>query len=375
MIYSFTDGYLRIYLWEDGKIISGMSKKYKVIGLMSGTSMDGVDLAYCEFENNGVWSYNILFGKTYAYTQKWQDLLVNIVDIEDRHIEVIHQDLGEYYGRLIQNFCQEFQVVPDFVSSHGHTVFHQPEMGKTLQIGSGSSIGRLTHLTVVNDFRSKDIKLGGQGAPLVPIGDHLLFSEYDCCLNLGGISNISFLEDGQRRAYDICPMNMALNELARLTGKMYDDKGSLASEGQLNEDLLNRLNDLEYYKKSAPKSLGAEWYKDKFRDVLFEKRLLTSDCLRTVVEHIAIQISLATKQYTKGKMLVTGGGAFNDFFISRLKALCAPEIILPEKKIIDYKEAMIFAFLGVLRMETKNNVLSSVTGSSKDHCSGVIHNP
>ncbi len=352
-----------------------MYKKYSVIGLMSGTSLDGVDLAFCEFEYENEWTFKIRFAKTYKYTQKWQDLLRNITQVNEQYLIEIHKELGEYYGRLIQSFCQEYQIIPDFISSHGHTVFHQPDIGITLQIGSGESMARITHMKVINDFRSKDVKLGGQGAPLVPIGDLLLFSEYDYCLNLGGFSNISYQENDRRMAFDICPMNMPLNELARSVGKEYDQGGQMAKEGLINIELLEKLNSLAYYQKPPPKSLGVEWYNSSFKNLLNEKRILTQDVLRTVVEHVSIQISNATKQKTQGKILVTGGGAFNDFFISRLRQHCNLEIIIPDPILVEYKEALIFAFLGVLRVENKNNVLSSVTGASDNHCSGVIHNP
>jgi len=352
-----------------------MGKRYSVVGLMSGTSMDGVDLAFCEFEFKKKWNYRIVFAKTYAYTQKWMDLLRNISDIDEKHVDAIHRELGEYYGLLIQNFCQEHQLVPDFISSHGHTVYHRPDEGITLQIGSGSNMSRVTHHVVINDFRSRDVKLGGQGAPLVPIGDRLLFSEFDCCVNLGGFSNISYEQNGSRIAFDICPMNLPLNELARTVGKDYDKGGNLSADGVIDKELLADLNALSYYAQSPPKSLGAEWYRDEFRELVFGKRRIVHDSLRTVVEHIAQQIALAIKPFAKGKILVTGGGAYNEFLISRIKALSEAEIILPETSLIDYKEALIFAFLGVLRVENKSNVLSSVTGASQDHCSGVIHNP
>jgi len=352
-----------------------MAKSYRVIGLMSGTSMDGVDLAYCEFEYDTKWNYKIHQAKTYSYSQKWQDLLENITDIDNKHIEVIHKELGAYYGRLIQSFCQEYQIIPDFISSHGHTVFHEPDKGITLQIGSGQSMARLTHLVTINDFRSRDVKLGGQGAPLVPLGDQLLFPEYDCCLNLGGFSNISFEKNGKRMAYDVCPVNIPLNELSRSVGKPYDNRGQMSEDGDIDQALLEKLNDLEYYKKPFPKSLGAEWYQEKFKSVMAEHRCLTQDYLRTITEHIAIQIGKATEEFKKGKMLITGGGVYNDFLISRIKERCKLEIVIPNENLVEYKEAMIFAFLGSLRMLNKTNVLSSVTGASKDHCSGVIHNP
>jgi len=241
---------------------------YNVIGLMSGTSLDGVDLAFCTFTKDKSWVFEIVKGKTYPYPQKWQDILVNVHELPDRILRDVDMELGAHYAQLIENFINEFQLIPDFISSHGHTALHKPEKGITLQLGSGEIISRELKLAVINDFRKKDVELGGQGAPLVPIGDHFLFSDYDLCLNLGGFSNISYMLNGERIAYDICPVNMTLNEVARITGKEYDSNGNLARSGDIQEGLLKQLNALEFYSSPGPKSLGREWYVKVFKKTL-----------------------------------------------------------------------------------------------------------
>lgn len=342
---------------------------------MSGTSLDGVDLAYCEFRFDKQWKFDIHFTKTYHYSLKWQELLSNISDIEEKYLDSVHRDLGEYYGRLIQSFCEEYELIPDFIASHGHTVFHEPDKGVTLQIGSAEQMSRVTKTTVINDFRSRDVKLGGQGAPLVPVGDHLLFSDYEACLNLGGFSNISFQQKDDLIAYDICPANMPLNRLVIPIGKTYDKDGELARSGEVNKKLLAQLNALAYYKTHPPKSLGVEWFNAHFYPLINNADIALADRLCTVTEHIAMQIALATDFMDHGTMLITGGGAHNQFLVERIIEHCKLDIEIPEDEIVDFKEALIFAFLGVLRYENKINVYKSVTGASQDHCSGVIHNP
>lgn len=351
------------------------SVSYNVIGLMSGTSLDGVDLAFCKFTKDKTWQYEIVKCRTYPYSQKWQDLLANVQELPERIMRDVHLELGSYYAQLIENFINEYQLIPDFISSHGHTALHRPEQGISLQLGSGDVMARELKLAVVNDFRKKDVALGGQGAPLVPIGDHLLFAEYDLCLNLGGFSNVSYLEDGQRKAFDICPVNMPLNEAARITGHDHDDGGKMARSGDVHERLLSQLNRLEYYYKEGPKSLGREWYINEFKKRTDKKRLSPIDLLATLVEHMAMQIAKVIDSLPIKTVLVTGGGAYNTFLIERINYHCTADLTIPNNQLINYKEALIFAFLGVLRMRNEVNVLASVTGATKDHCAGIIHNP
>jgi anhydro-N-acetylmuramic acid kinase len=230
-------------------------------------------------------------------------------------------------------------------------------------------------LPVVNDFRKKDVKNGGQGAPLVPIGDEYLFSEYDICLNLGGFSNVSYRKGGQRVAFDVCPANMPLNEVAKVTGKDFDEDGAMARSGDIQEGLLNQLNRLDYYSKVGPKSLGREWYISEFKKRMDKKRIPPIDLLATLVEHIAMQIARVFNSLQIKTALVTGGGAYNTFLIERIMHHSTADLTLPDNQLINYKEAMIFGFLGVLRVRNEVNVLSSVTGSPKDHCAGIIHKP
>ena len=347
---------------------------YNAIGLMSGTSLDGVDLAFCQFiHEDGKWQYSIPHARTYDYPNKWVGLLENIQALDKKTVEDLHYELGEYYAQLINNFIEEYQVTPDFIGSHGHTVHHRPDQGVTLQIGSGEVMARICRRTVVNNFRKRDVELGGQGAPLVPIGDELLFREYDACLNLGGFANISYHIDGERIAFDICPVNMALNEVARRTGSDYDDGGRMARSGELDKKLLKALDRLKYYNDPAPKSLGREWYLKKFKKKMERHALSPTDLMHTLVEHMAGQIANSVDAIGGDRVLTTGGGAYNTYLIERIQAKSQRLLILPGQELIDFKEAMVFAFLAVLRMRGDVNVLRSVTGASNDHCSGVIH--
>jgi len=349
--------------------------KYKVIGIMSGTSLDGVDLAFCTFAKKKKWEYEINAVKTYQYPNSWLEILRNISLVNKAHLEIIDKELGHFFADLISDFCDSFQLIPDFVSSHGHTVFHQPQKGITLQIGNGSVIANNIRVTIINNFRVKDVELGGQGAPLVPIGDKFLFPDYEFCLNLGGFANISFESNNERLAFDICPINMALNELAKNIDLDYDEGGEIARSGEIDSRLLKRLNSLDFYNVPAPKSLGREWYLSKFQPVLDNSKLSIPDKLATCCEHFAIQIANTINDQESGKVFITGGGAYNNYLIERLEQKLVSNIVIPEPNLIEFKEALIFAFLGVLRIRNENNVLSSVTGASRDHCSGIIHNP
>lgn len=358
------------------RLNSKTNNEYHVIGLMSGTSLDGVDLAACVFtRHENDWSYQIEQAETIAYPEEWLSLLPTLMKADAYTFAKANSDLGYYFGRLIKAFTLKHKIKTDFVASHGHTVFHQPELGLTTQIGSGAAIAACCGLPVVCDFRSTDVACGGQGAPLVPVGDALLFSGFKFCLNLGGFSNVSYQADGQRIAYDICPVNTILNQLAKRLGLDYDRDGLLARTGNVDMLLLEKMNTLSYYDSKPPKSLGFEWTNTHIWPILNASYLSTADLLRTVVEHVAIQLARSLSDFEKGKILVTGGGAKNLFLIERLAAHSKHELIIPENKIIDYKEALIFAFLGVLRVRGEVNCLSSVTGASKDSVGGAIYLP
>ncbi len=349
-------------------------KNYKVIGLMSGTSLDGVDIVFCSFaEQDGKWFFDILKTKTVKYSKQWQQKLKSLDNTNAFEFVKTHVDYGHLLGEMVKDFISTEIIKPDFIASHGHTIFHQPEKNITSQIGDGAAIVAKTGLPVINDFRALDVALGGQGAPLVPIGDMLLFSKYNYCLNLGGFANISFSRNGKRVAFDICPANIILNLLSEKENREYDKDGEMASIGNINKTLLESLNNLDYYKLPHPKSLGKEWLNKFFIPVIDHHSLTIHDTLRTLCEHIAIQISKAIIDKETGNILVTGGGTYNKFLLKRIKENISLSIIIPENSIIDYKEALIFAFLGVLRLRGETNCLSSVTGAKNDNCGGIIH--
>ncbi len=347
-------------------------EKRFAIGLMSGTSLDGVDLAYVSFEKIEKYSFEIIHTKTYSYTDEWKQKLQEAFNQSEEKINQLDVEYGNYLGRLINSFIADYQINKmNFVASHGHTIFHKPDEGITLQIGNGRVISNITNQKVVCDFRTQDVKLGGQGAPLVPIGDKLLFADYKYCLNLGGFANISFENNGKRIAFDICPVNIVMNHYVQKIELEYDDKGKLASQGEINSQLLNELNNLKFYDDDKPKSLGYEFVVDEIFPLIDKYNLSEKDILRTFVEHVVIQIS--NKLKFKGELLITGGGTFNTFLINELRKKNSNQITIPRKEIIDFKEALIFAFLGLLRIENQINCLKSVTGAKNDHSSGQIY--
>ena len=342
---------------------------------MSGTSLDGLDIAFCQFSvDNNNWSYQIEQANTIPYSDYWRKQLVSLETADALTFQQVNTEYGFYLGQRVSDFIVVNNLNPDFVSSHGHTIFHQPEKKLTVQIGAGAAIASKCKMTVVSDFRSMDVALSGQGAPLVPIGDKLLFPEYDFCLNLGGFSNVSYQHNGQRIAFDICPVNIVMNEICNKMGKPYDDKGEIAASGMLSTYLLNELNQLGHYKQVAniPKSLGKEWVLKNIYPLIDQYELADNDLLRTFCEHIAIQVAKALAHKPAGKMLVTGGGVYNSFLMECIKKHTAHEIVVPDKKTIEFKEALVFAFLGVLRMRNEINCLKSVTGANRDNCGGSV---
>ena len=346
----------------------------KTIGIMSGTSLDGVDLACCEFEQTGEkWNFEIKAAETFAYSAEWKQRLATASGQTGIELAFTNNLLGGYFGEMVRDFIKKHKFTPDFIASHGHTIFHRPADGLTLQIGSGAEIAAQTSLTTVCDFRTSDVALGGQGAPLVPVGDKLLFSEFQFCLNLGGFANISFDESGQRIAFDVCPLNTVLNALANQLDLDFDKDGQVAASGKVDEHLLKALNAIAFYFKKPPKSLGREWLETSFMPVLNNFNLDIPDKMRTLAEHFAIQIAAVAKDKPSGKMLITGGGAFNRFLIERICDHSAHQIIIPDPLIVNFKEALIFAFLGVLRLKGIPNCLSSVTGASHDNVGGVVY--
>ncbi len=349
-------------------------KTITALGLMSGTSMDGLDMATAAFhEQDGKWAYTILQAETIEYPSEWKERLSNLhlstaVDFWKTHI-----DYGHYLGQRVNDFISSTGLKPELVCSHGHTIFHQPEKGFTMQAGAGEAIAAVTALPVISDFRAADLALGGQGAPLVPIGDKLLFGEYDACLNIGGFSNISFDKRGQRIAFDICPANGVLNILAGQLGYPFDKDGKLARTGKLDKELFDKLNSLAYYRQEPPKSLGREWLETKFMPLISHTNIAVEDKLRTCCEHIGYQFAKSLEADKPSTVLVTGGGAKNSFLVETLEKYYSRKLTVPGPQLIDYKEALVFAFLGVLRWYGKINILASVTGAGMDHSGGAVY--
>lgn len=344
------------------------------IGIMSGTSLDGVDLAYVRFDKENYTDFEIIAAQTYEYSEKWSGLLSKAISFSEEELAMLDLQYGTLLGGLASRFIKEHTITTvDFIASHGHTILHQPEKGITLQIGDGQTIANITQHKVICDFRTQDVALGGQGAPLVPIGDKLLFANYDFCINLGGFANVSYEQKGERIAFDICPANIVLNHYTRSLGLAFDDGGRIAASGTINKVLLDRLNALAFYTKTPPKSLGLEWVQEHIYPLINSLETEVSIILNTFVEHIAMQIGNVVDKHQK--VLITGGGALNTFLIRRIKAHTECEIGIPSQKLINYKEALIFALLGVLRVDNQVNCLKSVTGAQKDHSSGVIFCP
>ena len=352
-----------------------------IIGLMSGTSLDGVDLACCRFNDMfknsedsdySVFTWNLLAAETIPYDDVWRSRLSTLEKASAYEYALANVELGHYFGQLVRDFVKKHELKVDYVASHGHTIFHQPHLGLTTQIGDGDAIAAESGLPVVFNFRTLDVALGGQGAPLVPIGDRMLFADYDACLNLGGIANISY-GSNSRIAFDICPCNMALNLLARKLNLTYDKGGKVARSGDVLDNLLSRMNELEYYRRSSPKSLGKEWFVSEFKPLIDCDEYRVNDVIRTVVEHMAMQIAKVVNENNLCSLLVTGGGAKNKFLTERLQVL-APEcnVTVPSDDIIDFKEAIIFALLGYLRLNGMPNCLRSVTGAGHDNIGGNI---
>ena len=349
-----------------------MTNSINIVGLMSGTSVDGLDICYVSFDNHDPSKYEIIDCETVNYDDNLKIKLKNIIKLDNNQIKQIDDEFGEFIGLSVLKFINKNKLhKPDLISSHGHTVFHEPEFNKTLQIGNGEIINKITKIKTVNNFREQDIQLGGQGAPLVPIGDKLLFDDYKYCLNLGGFTNISVKDSRTIFAYDICPLNTVLNHYANKLGYECDLGGKLSKKGVINIDLFNELNDLDYYKKSYPKSLGLEFVIENIFPITEKYKIKEVDILATYIEHASFQIK---RNIDSGsKVLLTGGGTFNNNLIKTLNHDSKINFIVPDKTIINYKESLIFALLGYLKINGKVNCLRSVTGASNDHSSGDIY--
>ncbi|HET9430595.1 MAG TPA: anhydro-N-acetylmuramic acid kinase [Chitinophagaceae bacterium] len=367
---------------------------YRVIGLMSGSSLDGLDIAFVEFhENAGTWTYEIKETDCLAYSQDWVQKLKSATSLMAQDYQLLHVDYGHYIGQLVNGFIEKYQLNYQvaLIASHGHTSFHIPSRKMTAQLGDGASIAAETQLPVVSDLRALDVALGGQGAPIVPVGERLLLGTYTWFLNLGGIANLSLnasrLEGATGPiAFDVCAANRVLNMLAAETGNPFDEGGKLAASGNLVGEMLDQLNGLDFYKQSFPKSLANDFGTDLIYPLLKSGIDNPADALRTYTEHIAFQVKRSIQMVMEktanwkneelpSRLLCTGGGAFNNFLVERLRDHLREleiEVVVPDSKLVNYKEAMIMALIGILRWRQEFNVFSSVTGAQRDSIGGAL---
>lgn len=351
--------------------------KIEIIGLMSGTSLDGLDIAHVTFNfKDDEVDFELINYQTVPYSSMVLSQLQIATSLSVPEILILDKQIGSFYANCVNNFIKHYKINKSnitAIASHGQTIFHQPQNGFTYQIGCGSTLALKTEIDVINNFRELDVVAGGQGAPLVPIGDFCLFNKHATSfLNIGGFVNVSFKKKHDIIAYDICPGNLPLNEIVKSLGINYDNNGEIARIGKINFSILEQLQKLEYFHISPPKSLGVEWLEHNYHP-LIKKINLIEDKLRTIIEHIAIEISKTLNEEKIDSVFVTGGGVKNKFLIERIGHLFNGELIIPNEEIIDYKEAIIFGFLGACYLRNKTNTLKSVTGAVKDVCSGVFY--
>jgi anhydro-N-acetylmuramic acid kinase len=359
---------------------------------MSGSSLDGLDIAYCRFDISKdekqqlkVHDWQLLAAETIAFSEKWQLRLSQLPQQSALVFAKTHTYFGHYLGDMVNDFIQRHQIAPHFIASHGHTIFHDPMGRMTSQIGDGSAMAAITGYPVINGFRNQDIAINGEGAPVAPIVDKYLLAGHDFYLNLGGIANLTCILPSKIIAFDTCPANQLLNVLANQLGLEYDDRGQIAASGEVLEPLLQQLNQADFYQKPYPKSLDNAWSGQAILSQIENDPTAIPNQLCTLVEHIAYQIAFAIRQvidkegFTKEKysLLATGGGALNDYLIERLKVHCHAfaniEVVLPSMDIIQFKEAVLMAWMGLMRLENVPNVMKSVTGAKRDSINGAIH--
>lgn len=350
-------------------------KKTRIIGLMSGTSLDGLDIVCVDFwEKEAKIQWEFIATDCISYSAEWENKLRTAHTLPADKLLFLDASYGKFLGQRVNEFIEKFNLKKiDFVASHGQTIFHQPEKGFTLQIGHGAHIQAKTNLKVISDFRSQDVALNGQGAPLVPIGDQLLFSEYDACINLGGFANISFEFKEKRIAFDVCPVNFVINHLCQKIDLAFDNNGKIAKNGKVDSGLFQKLNKLSFYKESFPKSLGREWVVQEVLPITDGFNISTEDKIATFTEHVSYQITNVLNTFNLNKILFTGGGTKNKHLIHLIQEKTQAEIICGNHILIDFKEALVFALLGYLKAQNKVNTLASVTGATRDSSGGILY--
>lgn len=352
---------------------------YTVTGLMSGSSLDGLDLAFCRFTRHeaGEWEGCILEARTVAFPPALLEDLRRLPAASA--LELVRTDTAfiRFCAGEVQQLIAGCGEKPGLIASHGHTVFHNPGAGYTLQIGNGGLLAGLTGIPVVSDFRTLDVGLGGQGAPLVPGAEKHLFPSYQACLNLGGIANLSFPQEAAARGFDVCPCNQLLDLVSSRRGLAFDRDGLLAEKGKVDPDLLQSLRAIPFHRKAGPKSLGNEEVRNIWFPVLAAFETEPEHVLATLCQYIALETAAALPAAgPTGRLLITGGGAFHPVLVRGINHACTGwETVVPEKTLISFKEAYCFAFLGLLRWRGENNTLAAVTGARHDAPGGALYQP
>lgn len=363
----------------------GATHTYRLLGLMSGSSLDGLDLAACSFTlaegQAEPLDWQLLASATRPLSKDWMARLKALPEASALELALAHAQFGQYLGQEVEAFLSEQRLAVDAIASHGHTIFHYPAQGMSLQLGDGAAIAGVTGLDTMDNFRMQDVSLGGQGAPIAPIADQLLFSDYAFMLNLGGIANISAQAEGGYVAFDCTGANQVLNALAAERGLPYDRGGAIARSGQLLPELLERALALPYHAAPYPKSLGNDWVREQLIPLYVQAEGRLEDRMNTACRQIALILAQDIAKLREQerlpapphRMMATGGGALNDFLMACIREACPIEIEIPSPGLIEYKEAIMMALMGALRLHHQPNVLPSVSGAKAAACGGALH--
>jgi anhydro-N-acetylmuramic acid kinase len=362
------------------KFNTGSKSKKVILGVMSGTSCDGLDLALCRFVGEFPQvDFEVLSAHCFEYSAEWREKLQNAMHLSALDLTILEDQWSRKVANNILTFIEDAPEKPELIGFHGHTIFHQPHNGFTVQMGSGATLSRLTRIDTICNFRQQDVALGGQGAPLVPMGEKWLFVAYAGFMNLGGFSNVTQRieeEDGSETmiAYDVCALNIVLNKLCGELNLPFDAEGKIAARGSISSDLLIALNEIKYFQSGKKGSLGLEWVEKDVLPVIEQYRETKSLSIETIIatftEHCAIQCSNAMPD---GRYLLSGGGTHNITLIDSIRKHSNAQIEVPNKLLNDFKEAIIFAFLAGLRASELPNTLTSVTGASRSGSNGAYY--
>ncbi|XP_064473646.1 anhydro-N-acetylmuramic acid kinase-like [Ornithodoros turicata] len=365
--------------------------KYEVIGVMSGSSLDGLDIIYTRFSltSSDCWEYNIQHCTCYNYSPTWIDKLKHATSTSALEYQLLNTEYGRYIGEYVLRFIRENRLdgKVHLIACHGHTVFHLPSQLTTSTLGDGATVAAVTGLPVVSDLRSMDVALGGQGSPIALTAERKLFgNEYQFFLNIGGMACLTYAGKNYSDSFavDVCPANQLLNLLANREGRAFDRSGEMAKSGKVSTRLLKDLDDFDYYKKSFPKSLGVDFGPEILYPLIQAHDLSTADALQTFTEHICNQVAevirLVERTVKDGlpqssKMLVTGGGARNLFLVDRLTERLKEfriTVVVPNDELVKFKEALVTSVIGVQRLRGEENFIGEVSGASRSSIGGAF---